>query len=99
MNTCQTSIKTSVLLMYLGNLHPRYERHETPHWFHYRTEQKGESQAGNHWPPKYISYNETTETIIAFYWSEKSTNLSAFWNIILSAFPITKFGRFGNRHS
>ena len=28
MNTCQTSMKTSILLMYLDNPHPGYQRHE-----------------------------------------------------------------------
>ena len=32
-NTCQTSTKTSILLIYLGNLHPEYQRNETPQWF------------------------------------------------------------------
>ena len=42
----------------------------TPHWFHYRTEQEEGSQADERWPPKYLSYNETMETIIVYYLSE-----------------------------
>ena len=30
MNTCQTDIKTGILLMYLGNLDPGYQRNNTP---------------------------------------------------------------------
>ena len=33
--------KNSILLMYLRNPHPGYQRNETPQWFHYRTGQKG----------------------------------------------------------
>ena len=78
MNTCQASIKTGILLIYLGNPHHGYQGHEnTTQWF--TTElNKGGSQADEHLPPKYVSYNVTTETIIAFYWLKWSTYLSAF---------------------
>ena len=89
MNTSQMNIKTSIVLMYFGNPHPGYQIHETPQWFHYRIEQKGQNQADKHWLPKYISYNETTETIIASYWLEQPTNLSVFRNRTLSV----PFGR------
>ena len=58
------------------------DRHEsTTKWFP-TTEQKGGSQANEHMPPKHVSYNETTDTIRPSYWSEQTTNLSAFWNRI-----------------
>ena len=46
--------KTSIILMYFGNPHPRYQIHERPQRFHYRTEQKGEHQADKHWLSKYV---------------------------------------------
>ena len=78
MNTCQTSIKpvcyrfTSVILI-LG----------TKGTVHHNSGSATELNEGakvkrTNKPSKYVSYNETTETIIASYWLKKSTNLSAF---------------------
>ena len=45
MNTCQTIIKNSILLMYIGP-HPGYQTHETPQQVvPNRTNQRGEGQA------------------------------------------------------
>ena len=74
--------KISILLMYLGYPHHGYQIHKRPTVVHYRTDQRGDHQADEHQPPKYVSYNETTKTIITSYWSEQSTNLFAFWNLI-----------------
>ena len=86
MKTCQTSIKTGILLLCSGSPHLEYKRQT---WEHHsashRTEQWGGSQADEHLPPKYVSYDETMETIIGSYWSEKSTILSTFWSRICLA--------------
>ena len=68
MNTCQKSIKNSILSMYL---HPRHgRRYENTTVVPSVLKLRRESQAEKHWPPKYVSYDETTETVIAPYWSE-----------------------------
>ena len=41
MKTCQTSIKTDILLLCLGSPHLGYQKHEASHVVHYRTEEKG----------------------------------------------------------
>ena len=81
MNTCQTSMKTSILMMYLGP-HQGCQRNETPQVVHNRSKLREEVKRTNR-PTKYVS-NKTTETVIAFSWSEQPTNLSAFWNRTLS---------------
>ena len=50
-----------------------------------RNEPKGARQAEEHWLSKYMSYNETTKTIMPPYWLQKFSNLSALWNLIRSA--------------
>ena len=79
MNTCQTSIKTCILLMYLGNLHPGYQIHENTASGSQQLNERGKEKRTNR-PTKYVSYNTTMEIIIASYWSECPTNLSAFRN-------------------
>ena len=59
----QAKIKTSVL-MYLDRNHE--QRYEIPQWFPSNSKNGG-SQADKHWPPKHVSYDESTETIIASY--------------------------------
>ena len=63
-------------------------RDTAPQWFTTELIMKRLSTE-EHWLPKYVSYNETTETIIAYYWSQQSTNLSAFRNLIRSHRTIT----------
>ena len=85
MDTCQTSITTGILLKCRCSPHLKSTRKPREHHSgSHVTKQRGESQAGKHWPPLYVSYDESTETIIASYWSAQPTNLSVFRNRILS---------------
>ena len=83
MNTCQTGITTSILLMYLSNTHPGYQRNETPQWFLYRTKHRGIVKRTNR-PPKYVSYRNygNYQSILLV---RRLTNLSAFRNRVLSS--------------
>ena len=71
MNTCQTSVKIGILLLCLGSPHLESlpDKHDSTTVVPSELNKRGESQADKHWPPKYISYNETTETTMASYWS------------------------------
>ena len=90
MNTCQTSIKTSIFPC-LGSPHLGYQRHETPQWLTYRTNQRGKLKQTNTALPN-TYHGETTETIITSHWSAQPTNLSAFWNrIILALLPLLQY--------
>ena len=69
MNTCQTSIETSILLMSFGNPHPVYKymrrRNDSTTELNKRGKSSGQTLA-------------SLIRIIASYWSAQPTNLSAF---------------------
>ena len=87
--TCQTSIKPvyyySIALVHFLSLQ---DRHESATVVHIKMTKRGPSSrvtlASRIRTP--ISYNETTVTVLAYFRSQQSSNLSAaFWNLIRSA--------------
>ena len=92
MNTCQTSMKTGILLLYLHPHHGEGKRH---HSGSQRKKLNGGKVRRTNGPPN-TYHDDTTETIIASYWSAQFTNLSAFRSQIPSASSILKFGHSEN---
>ena len=72
MNTCQTSIKTDTVYYYSVAEAPMLglrDKHEITTLVPSELKKRGySSQVDKYWPLEYVSYDETTETIIASYW-------------------------------